>query len=115
MSTKFYFHCKRDENEKITFQFLYYLILCRTVVLNFLFCKSRLTARILFPGHVKKIQTVTLAISHFFEMLNYLLITKALRYKLFFLKALTKRLLKLTIKTKRLSRLKSLSFLNFND
>jgi len=40
---------------------------------------------------------------------------KALRYKLFFLKALSKRLWKLTIKTKRLSRLKSLSFLNFND
>jgi hypothetical protein len=39
---------------------------------------------------------------------------KALRYKLFFLKALTKRLWKLTIKTKRLSLLKSLSFLNFN-
>jgi len=40
---------------------------------------------------------------------------KALRYKLFFLKALTKRLWKLTIRTKRLSWLKSLSFLNFND
>jgi len=47
---------------------------------------------------------------------NYLFIVgKALRYKLFILKALTKRLWKLTIKTKRLSRLKSLSFLNFND
>ncbi len=40
---------------------------------------------------------------------------KALHYKLFFLKALSKRLWKLTIKTKRLSQLKSLSFLNFND
>jgi hypothetical protein len=40
---------------------------------------------------------------------------KALHYKLFFLKALTKRLWKLTIKTKRLSQIKSLSFLNFND
>jgi len=41
--------------------------------------------------------------------------TKALRYKLFFLKALMKWLWKLTIKTRRLSRLKSLSFLNFNN
>jgi len=44
-----------------------------------------------------------------------LLYTKAVRYKLFFLKALTKWLWKLTIKTEQLSRLKSLSFLNFND
>ncbi len=33
----------------------------------------------------------------------------------FFAKALLKRLWKLSIKTKRLSRLKSLSFLNFNN
>jgi len=40
---------------------------------------------------------------------------KALCNKLFFFKALSKQLWKLTIKTKQLSRLKSLSFLNFND
>jgi len=39
-------------------------------------------------------------------------LNKALHYKLFFVKAFTKRLWKLTIKTKRLSQLKSLSFLN---
>jgi hypothetical protein len=47
--------------------------------------------------------------------LELVLRSKALRYKLFFLKALAKQLWKLTIKTKRLSQLKSLSFLNFND
>jgi len=41
--------------------------------------------------------------------------TKALSYKIFFLKAFTKRLWKLTIKTKQLSQLKSLSFHNFNN
>jgi len=41
--------------------------------------------------------------------------SKALRYKFFFLKALTKQLMKLTIKTEWLSWLKSLSFLNFHD
>ncbi len=38
--------------------------------------------------------------------LDWTPMTKALHYKLFFLKALTKQLWKLTIKTKQLSRLK---------
>jgi len=46
---------------------------------------------------------------------NQMLYAKALRYKLFFVKALSKRLWKLTINTKRLSQLKSLSFVNVND
>jgi len=40
---------------------------------------------------------------------------KALHYKLFFVKALAKRLWKLTIKMKRLLQLKLLSFVNVND
>jgi len=42
-------------------------------------------------------------------------IFKALHYKLFILKALSKLLPKLTIKTKRLLQLKLLSFVNVND
>jgi len=41
--------------------------------------------------------------------------TKALGYKFFFVKALSKWLRKLMIKTKQLSRLKSSSFINVND
>ncbi len=40
--------------------------------------------------------------------------TKALRHKLFFVKALSKRLQKLMIKTKRLLRFKFLSFVDIN-
>jgi len=55
-------------------------------------------------------------VKRFFKYSESCLIqSKALRYKLFFLKALSKRLWKLTINTKRLSQLKSLSFLNFKD
>ncbi len=41
--------------------------------------------------------------------------TKALQYKLFSVKALSKRLQKLTIKMKRLLQLKPLSFVNVNN
>jgi len=63
--------------------------------------------------------TVTSKISFNFNFRLFMkernVIFKALHYKLFILKALSKLLPKLTIKTKRLLQLKLLSFVNVND